>query len=121
MSYDGSTSSRSNYIDGKMFNLMNRYIRYSNESRYQTSHNINPVTSTNSKLESNDNFPCQQSYALQCDMYNYVRFWNKKFKLKDCFESPARHPLKKLAPIHEQKYCEFVINAVSILMKTITI
>ena len=40
-------------------------------------------------------------------MYPYVRFWNKRFHAEDCYQSPLRHPMGKLAPLEERKYVVF--------------
>ena len=50
---------------------------------------------------------CNRSFEPTCDMYPYVRFWNKRFTETDCYKSPLRHPLGAQAPYHEQKYLVF--------------
>jgi hypothetical protein len=50
---------------------------------------------------------CTHHFEEQCEMYPYVRYWNTHFEKRDCFESPARHPLKAKAPPSEQKYLVF--------------
>ena len=50
---------------------------------------------------------CKRSFEPTCDMYSYVRFWNKRFKETDCYRSPARHPLGIDAPPIEAKYVVF--------------
>jgi hypothetical protein len=47
---------------------------------------------------------CQTSFEPTCDMYPYVRFWNKKFAEKDCYESPLS---TRLLPMDQQKYVVF--------------
>lgn len=50
---------------------------------------------------------CRKSYEPKCPMYNYVRFWNKRFYPQDCYSSPMRHPMGKNAPMNELKYLVF--------------
>jgi hypothetical protein len=52
-------------------------------------------------------FPCTESFPTKCEMYPYVKFWNKKFSSEDCYRSPLRHPLGDKAPAAEQKYVIF--------------
>ena len=35
---------------------------------------------------------CRRSFEPTCDMYPYVRFWNRQFRPEDCYQSPLRHP-----------------------------
>lgn len=60
-----------------------------------------------SKSDSTSQLSCKESFEPTCKMYDYVRFWNKRFKPFDCYESPLRHPLKEKAPWDEQKYVVF--------------
>ena len=46
---------------------------------------------------------CRASFEPTCDMYSYVRFWNKRFRPADCYQSPLRHPSGRLAPLEERK------------------
>lgn len=73
--------------------------------------NIQHPGAPNSALEETESdiskMTCTRSYEPTCDMYSYVRFWNKRFNAADCFQSPGRHPLGKKAPVSEQKYVVF--------------
>lgn len=60
-----------------------------------------------SKPQQGQALECIASFEPTCDMYSYVRFWNKHFNSADCFQSPARHPLGIAAPVAEQKYLLF--------------
>eukprot|EP01033_Poteriospumella_lacustris_P003065 gene3065-2243_t len=40
-------------------------------------------------------------------MYQYVKFWNRRFYPEDCYESPLRPPMKEKTPWHEMKYVVF--------------
>jgi len=64
------------------------------------------VESESSKDKDSDSTMCKISSKMQCEMYPYVRFWKKEFKLpQDCYKSPATHPLGNLnAPVEERKY-----------------
>ena len=57
---------------------------------------------------------CNRSFEPTCDMYNYVRFWNKRFKEIDCYKSPAQHPLGLNAPPTEAKYVVFQPDLVGV-------
>ena len=57
------------------------------------------ITSSSSSL-------CQESFEPKCDMYPYVKFWNKRFKAEDCFQSPLRRPISKV-PLDKQKFLVF--------------
>ena len=35
---------------------------------------------------------CRRSFEPTCEMYPYVRFWNRQFSSEDCYLSPLRHP-----------------------------
>ena len=35
---------------------------------------------------------CRRSFEPTCEMYPYVRFWNRQFSSEDCYQSPLRHP-----------------------------
>jgi hypothetical protein len=50
---------------------------------------------------------CQKSFEPTCDMYWYVRYWNREFHGEDCYESPLRHPAKDKAPWSERKFVVF--------------
>eukprot|EP01041_Mallomonas_annulata_P004121 gene4121-8192_t len=50
---------------------------------------------------------CQKSFEPVCDMYNYVRFWNKRFIEPDCYKSPLSPALGSKAPYSQQKYVVF--------------
>lgn len=54
-----------------------------------------------------DELTCAASFPPKCEMYPYVRFWNKRFYPEDCYSSPARHHLKEQAPFRERKYLLF--------------
>lgn len=53
------------------------------------------------------NQTCKSTLPLKCEMYPYVKFWNKILYKEDCYQSPLRHPLKDKAPPEEQKYVVF--------------
>ena len=38
---------------------------------------------------------CNRSFEPICDMYSYVRFWNKRFTEIDCYKSPLTPPKGK--------------------------
>ena len=42
---------------------------------------------------------CRRSFEPTCDMYPYVRFWNRQFSPEDCYQSPLRHPNGTDTPI----------------------
>ena len=53
---------------------------------------------------------CRESFPTRCPndeaLYGYVRFWNKRFSLEDCYHSPLRFdPLKQ--PPQEEKFLLF--------------
>ena len=50
---------------------------------------------------------CRKSWDPVCDMYGYVRFWNKEIEAQDCYKSPAAHPLGAKAPVVERRYLVF--------------
>jgi len=50
---------------------------------------------------------CTVSFEPTCDMYSYVRFWNKRFYPEDCYASPLTPPLKGKTPYDQQKYVVF--------------
>ena len=50
---------------------------------------------------------CQESFQPKCDIYPYIKFWNKKYRSEDCYKSPLAHPLGKNAPTSELKYLVF--------------
>ena len=35
---------------------------------------------------------CREQYEPICEIYDYVRFWNKRFDESDCYQSPLRVP-----------------------------
>ena len=49
--------------------------------------------------------PCDYQAPLTCEMFSYVRYWNKEFDSKSCFQSPLR-PHDRL-PLHQQKFVIF--------------
>jgi hypothetical protein len=51
------------------------------------------------------NMSCQAVFPLTCDMYSYVRYWNRRFYLQDCLTSPLKPPPN--ASWAEQKYLVF--------------
>ena len=55
----------------------------------------------------NETMQCKISYEPTCEMYNYVRFWNKRFHPADCYESPLRPGAKAKTPWNEKKYVVF--------------
>jgi hypothetical protein len=57
--------------------------------------------------QNNGTLVCAKHFVQQCVMYPYVRYWNTHFEPRDCFESPARHPLGKSALPEEQRYLIF--------------
>jgi hypothetical protein len=52
--------------------------------------------------------PCRKSFEPTCDMYPYVRFWNKEFRNADCHKSPLSHPLGQPARMSKLISCLFV-------------
>lgn len=50
---------------------------------------------------------CRKTIDLKCDMYPYVKFWNRRLYPEDCYKSPLTHPLGLLGPVEEQKYVVF--------------
>lgn len=62
---------------------------------------------TASAITSPDLLSCKESFPPKCDIYPYVKFWNKRFLEEDCYYSPLRHPLGKNAPPSEAKYVVF--------------
>lgn len=50
---------------------------------------------------------CKASFEDKCEIYPYVKFWNKQFHPNDCYESPLRPKQKENTPIEEQKYVVF--------------
>lgn len=50
---------------------------------------------------------CREAFPPQCEMYDYVRFWNRRFYPEDCYTSPLRPALKDKTPIGEQKFVVF--------------
>ena len=53
------------------------------------------------------NQSCRETLDLKCDMYPYVKFWNRRLYPEDCYKSPLMHPLGLLGPVEEQKYVVF--------------
>jgi hypothetical protein len=53
------------------------------------------------------NLSCKTHFEDKCDMYYYVRFWNRRFYPEDCYESPLRPALKDKASWEEMKYVVF--------------
>jgi hypothetical protein len=50
---------------------------------------------------------CSTSFESTCKLYNYVRFWNRRFFPEDCYESPLRPAMKEKTPWDKQKYVVF--------------
>ena len=48
---------------------------------------------------------CNTSFEPTCDMYPYVRFWNKRFYPEDCYQSPLKAKIN--TPWEDQKYLIF--------------
>ena len=53
------------------------------------------------------NQSCRETIDLKCDMYPYVKFWNRRLYPEDCYKSPLMHPLGLLGPVEEQEYVVF--------------
>jgi hypothetical protein len=51
---------------------------------------------------------CTKSFEPTCDMYPYVRFWNRRFYPNDCYESPLRPITHETVPFEDQKYVVFM-------------
>jgi hypothetical protein len=51
---------------------------------------------------------CTKSYEATCDMYPYVRFWNRRFYPNDCYESPLRPITREATAFEDQKYVVFM-------------
>ena len=68
------------------------------------------ATTTAAAATAGDEFQvqsCQESFQPKCDIYPYIKFWNKKYRSEDCYKSPLAHPLGKNAPTSELKYLVF--------------
>ena len=50
---------------------------------------------------------CRKSYEPTCDMYNYVRFWNRRFVESDCQQSPLRVKIDADIDVKNRKYLLF--------------
>jgi len=48
---------------------------------------------------------CKKSFEPTCEMYNYVRFWNKQFTPNDCYKSPLAH--SDSSPLEKRKFVVF--------------
>lgn len=49
---------------------------------------------------------CKEAFEPKCDLYGYVKFWNAKFRVDDCFQSPLRKSLQEV-PVEKQKFVVF--------------
>ena len=60
-------------------------------------------------------FPCRRSYEPTCEMYSYLRFWNREFVESDCGQSPLRIPYDGSAqtPLGNNKFLLFEPDRVS--------
>lgn len=90
-------------------------------STQSPSHKYQPASGFDIKQHSsvkwdpiNDNFSvnttamsCKVSFPPKCDMYPYVRFWNKRFFPADCQQSPLRPLTKEKTPYDQMKYVVF--------------
>lgn len=65
------------------------------------------VVAAEEASEANAGMRCKTHFADKCDMYQYVKFWNRRFYPEDCYESPLRPPTKDKTPWHEMKYVVF--------------
>lgn len=50
---------------------------------------------------------CRASFEPTCPLYNYVRFWNRRFSPADCYESPLRPKTREKTPYKDMKYVVF--------------
>ena len=66
---------------------------------------IDQIVAVSAVLEKNQS--CRKTIDLKCDMYPYVKFWNRRLYPEDCYKSPLMHPLGLLGPVEEQKYVVF--------------
>lgn len=51
--------------------------------------------------------PCRRSFEPTCEMYSYLRFWNKEFVESDCRQSLLRVPYNQPLPLADRKFLLF--------------
>ena len=91
---------------------INTSLSYSSSGLLKTQTNVTRLENTRNKNAnglhyqyiSNDGVSCHTEFPTKCNMYPYVRFWDKQMRRSDCYDSPAKHPLKRDAPISELKF-----------------
>ena len=77
---------------------------------YSRSHPAAPVEvpeEDEEKLVNETDIGCKRSFEPTCDIYSYVRFWNRKFISTDCQQSPLRPTNVERVPLAERKYLLF--------------
>lgn len=86
-------------------------IRSSSDNLVDVSriHNVNQWNESDSPFRvlriSEEKMTCRKAFQDICEMYSYVRFWNRRFYPQDCYQSPLRP--KPGTAYAKQKYVVF--------------
>ena len=89
--HEGQVLNASQILSSLFVQATHTAYSYIGSSSASTSENGKKSVASSAQPESSS-MPCHASYEPTCEMYPYLRFWNRKFVAADCYTSPLRIP-----------------------------